>query len=156
MLIFLFRWVNSYYNSCSKWVNNSLQFTTQQFSEEVRREHSLAVAEQQPNSVQKLSDNELREAYNSTTSSMKYILLGSVDQQGQAVIAEYKNRFPNEEGRKNIEVLELVTSLHGPATSVYRHEILAHISNPLRQRPAMYDFVFLAYLVAIPRHSLNF
>ncbi|MFU7502746.1 MAG: hypothetical protein ACE1S7_04845, partial [Candidatus Tisiphia sp.] len=24
---------------------------------------------------------------------------------------------------------------------VYRHEILAHISNPLRQRPAMYDFV---------------
>ncbi len=39
---------------------------------------------------------------------------------------------------------------------VYRHEILAHISNPLRQRPAMYDFVFLAYLVAIPRHSLNF
>ncbi len=39
---------------------------------------------------------------------------------------------------------------------VCRHEILAHISNPLRQRPAMYDFVFLAYLVAIPRHSLNF
>ncbi|MFU7503232.1 MAG: hypothetical protein ACE1S7_07620 [Candidatus Tisiphia sp.] len=25
---------------------------------------------------------------------------------------------------------------------VYRHEILAHISNPLRQRSAMYDLYF--------------
>ncbi|WP_425361398.1 palindromic element RPE1 domain-containing protein [Candidatus Tisiphia endosymbiont of Ceraclea dissimilis] len=56
--------------------------------------------------IKNLSDDELRTAFGSVTSGIKYIFFGS-GEYGAKIIEEHKKRFPEAEGQKNIEALGL-------------------------------------------------
>ncbi|MCC8484214.1 MAG: hypothetical protein LN561_06750 [Rickettsia endosymbiont of Labidopullus appendiculatus] len=56
--------------------------------------------------IKNLSDDELRTAFGSVTSGIKYILSGP-DEHGARIIEEHRKRFPEAEGQKNIEALGL-------------------------------------------------
>ncbi len=61
-----------------------------------------------------------------------------------------------DEGKMRIKKICELFEIDRNWCGVCRHEIFAHINKALSERAAIYDRAFLAYLVAIPRHSLNF